>query len=152
MPAKKKEPAPLDLPELPASTILDRNVPVNGGGRRPTPPPLKPAPQDQEGFVELPKDFHAIEQLMLPGNTSDELDVRSELNTLQIVHIARARFIARRYRVKAQNEFVDDLLRLMISHKRKGRKEVVAAHQSASMGDSERATGVWANMQRNLRA
>ena len=146
--ATRKSKEENQLPGIPQEAIMQEEMPDLPRGRHPTLPPFG---TDEGSATEVPEDFFVPRELMLPGETSDELDCRTEVNALQQIHIARGRFIARRYRTAHLNHFINDLLRLGISLKRKGRKEAVQAHQSASMGDQEAAAGVWAGMKQNMR-
>lgn len=137
---------PTDRPIKTEETLEEQYTPLEiGVGRK----LFNPLHGEKEQAAEIiPEDFHVTRELMSPGRNSGELDVRAEVNEMQLVHIARARFEAKRFRSKALNAFCDDFLRLSVSLNRKGRKEVVQVHQHMNMGDQEAATGVWAAMQR----
>lgn len=138
--SRKAEEVEIDLPE-------EIVAPHPAGGRKPIPVPFGGGGFGDDGDTEeIPEDFSPIKELMIPGKNSGELDVRSDINELQMIQMARARFIAEDWFTPALHDFVDNVLRLSVSKGRKGRKEVVAAYQSATMGDGEAATGVWARM------
>lgn len=115
-------------------------------GRTPVPVPL-----GSDDDIMIPEDFSSVREMMSPGKTSGELDVRSDINDLQMIQMARARFIADDWGVPALHAFVDNLLRLSVSKQRKGRKEVVEMHRSALYGQTEAASGAWGSLMNRMK-
>lgn len=54
-----------------------------------------------------------------------DVEVKTELNDVEIVTISKLRFMAERYRVPVLNEFTNNLMTLKISRARKGRTEFI---------------------------
>lgn len=66
-----------------------------------------------------------------------DVEVKTELNDVEIVTIAKLDFIAERYKIPALNEFTNKLMTLKISRNRKGRGEFIQGLHA----DERRDTG-----------
>lgn len=135
--------------ELPEALRVPVEEPSNDNGRHPTLPLLLAAANPemrraikQAGAEEhhkgsgLIEDYNALERLLEPGSPED-LDTRTELNELQIIHFARAEAMAKYYKSAVLTDFVASVKRKQISKGRKGRKEFVSAFQSVNTSEGE---------------
>jgi len=100
-------------------------------------PMLAGAQDSQSHAASFLEDYNALERLLEPGNSQEDLDARTELNELQIVNYARGEIMAEFYHSKILASYVASLKRKMISKARKGRKEFVSAFQSSQYGEVE---------------
>lgn len=87
------------------------------------------------------EEYSGVQEILNPGRTAAELDARTEVNTLQMIHFSRARVIARRFGIKYLDDYVTSIERLALSHKRKSRLEHVRALNGLQQQD-ERAQGL----------
>ena len=97
--------------------------------------PRHASPQ-QDTMISL-EEYNAIQELLHPGRTQEELDARTDVNSLQIIHFSRARIIAKRFGIKYLDEYVSNLERLSLSHKRKSRLEHVKALSGLNQTDQK---------------
>ena len=131
-------------PAIPLPREAPRSRSAKPKGRKPTAPSLlrsiNPMLAGQEDKLSdaahFLEDYNALERLLEPGSPED-LDARSDLNELQILHYARAEAMAEFYHSKILKDFVLSLKRKMISKQRKGRKEFVQAFQSSQYGEAD---------------
>lgn len=112
-----------------APATSDEQAPDMGFSR-----PHKSANDDSMISME---EFEAIREILHPGRDANELDARTDLNTLQIVHFSRARIMAKRFGLPYLNAYVTNLQRMSLSKQRKSRKELVSAIQGAAQGSEE---------------
>lgn len=98
------------------------------------------------------EDYNPLSELLSVGKDPLDIDARSEVNELQMIHIARARIIAEHFDIPLLKSFVRHILTLSLSKGRKSRKEFVQAFQSANMGETEATAGILANMTSKLRS
>lgn len=80
--------------------------------------------RNDDTLVSL-EEFNAVAEILHPGRTPEELDARTEVNSLQIIHFSRARVMAKRFGIKHLDLYVTSIERLSLSHKRKSRLEHV---------------------------
>lgn len=114
-------------------------------------PPSLARFQPREAATVSLEDYNALRELLSPGVSDDELDARSDVNTLQIIHFARARSMSDHFNIPSLRNFVTDFLRLSLSKDRKSRSEFVRAFQSANMGETEAQAGILNRLQGKLR-
>lgn len=101
--------------------------------------------------VSSEDDYNALAQLLSVGDNESDIDARSEVNELQMIHMARARVVAAHFSIPKLNDLVRHILTLSLSKGRKSRKEFVAAFQAANMTDNEATAGIIANMTQKLK-
>jgi hypothetical protein len=106
----------------------------------------------EKDAAELMEEYNSMKELLDGGDPSKpfELDSRTEVNELQILHFARAEAMAEYYGIPILHDFVTNIKRLSISKNRKSRKEFVAAHQSSLYGQSEIQASGFANIGKHL--
>lgn len=141
---KKKGPAY----ELEEPTEVEEEIPIaevvqeNEGGREDSLPDIlggktesekeeppqgfRHASPNDDSMVSL-EEYEAIKEILNPGRNEAELDARTEVNTLQVIHFSRGRVIAKRFGIRYLDQYVTSIERLMLSHKRKSRMEHVKA-------------------------
>lgn len=56
---------------------------------------------------------------------SAEIEQKTELNTDEVLVISRLLFASQRYSLVGVDEFINNLLRLKVSHQRRGRREFI---------------------------
>lgn len=105
-----------------------------GGRRESVPSMLTPVAPSGAGFLE---DYNPLDELFSEGKGDNGLDLRTELNEIQIIQFARARAIAAYYKIPQLAVFVKNIERLSVSKGRKGRREFVEAFRAASVSDAE---------------
>ena len=71
-------------------------------------------------------------ELLRAGDDEYGIDLRTDLNDVQIIQFSRARIMADQFHIRSLAEFVEHIERLSVSHQRKGRKEFVEAYKSAN--------------------
>lgn len=118
------------------------------GGRNQSLPPLL---ESLSSSMTTEEEFNALAELLRVGDNDQDIDARSEVNELQMIHMARARIIASHFNIPRLHDFVRHILTLSLSKGRKSRKEFVAAFQAAHMTDNEATAGIIANMTSKLR-
>jgi hypothetical protein len=106
----------------------------------------------EKDAAELMEEYNSMKELLDGGDPSKpfELDSRTEVNELQILHFARAEAMAEYYGIPILHDFVTNIKRLSISKNRKSRKEFVAAHQSSLYGQSEVQASGFSNIGKHL--
>lgn len=90
---------------------------------------------EQQTAMQL-DEYNALERLLEAG-TPEDLDTRTELNELQILHFARAETMADYYSSSVLRDFVSSIKRKQISKERKGRREFTEAIKGAFLTDGE---------------
>lgn len=93
------------------------------------------AAEQQQTAMQL-DEYNALERLLEAG-TPEDLDTRTELNELQILHFARAETMADYYSSAVLRDFVSSIKRKQISKERKGRREFTEAIKGAFLSDGE---------------
>lgn len=159
MPQLKPTPdiIPTEPPKKPNATKKTKapkkkaSIMEDHGGRNPTLPPALAA-LDPTTAMEMGEDYNPLTELLSVGKDEADIDARSEVNELQMIHMARARVIASHFDVPRLNDFVRHILTLSLSKNRKSRKEFVQAFQAANMGEAEAQAGIIANMTNKLRS
>lgn len=138
-------------PTLP-SLLLGKHhkvIGVNGGNGHREPDEFDvPRGAPAQGSMQL-EDYNALERLLEAG-TPQDLDTRTELNELQILHFARAEIMAEYYGSDRLRDFVASIKRKQISKDRKGRREFTEAMRGAGMNDP--AGGTFNSIQDRLRS
>lgn len=137
--AKKKEVSrqvPIDEPEhqngggrvqsLPSVLERRKREPAEVIEEEPQPQGNRHASREQDTMISL-EEYNAVAELLHPGRTPEELDSRTDVNSLQIIHFSRARVMAKRFGIRYLDVYVTHIERLSLSHKRKSRLEHVKA-------------------------
>lgn len=133
--AKKKEQKTLEesadngrkptLPSLLLTNHHKKNQGINNGNGKSKPSFDEVPMAEMSGSMPL-EDYNAFERLLEAG-TPEDLDTRTELNELQILHFARAEIMAEYYKSNVLRDFVASIKRKQISKNRKGRTEFTQA-------------------------
>jgi len=92
------------------------------------------------------EEYEAVREILHPGRNQGELDARTEVNTLQLIHFSRGRVIAKRFGIKYLDEYITSIERLSLSLKRKSRLEHVKA-LAGIMQNDQQANGILSKLQ-----
>lgn len=92
------------------------------------------------------EEYEAVREILHPGRNQGELDARTEVNTLQLIHFSRGRVMAQRFGIKYLDEYITSIERLSLSLKRKSRLEHVKA-LSGLMQNENQANGILSKLQ-----
>ncbi len=79
---------------------------------------------------------------------SKNLIAKSELSQEQVVEVCKLKHIARKYKLTAINDLINDFLEGMISNKRKGREEYIKALQAVR--ENKENLGMFGNMRNKI--
>lgn len=121
---------------------LEPEVSSKPEGRKQTLPAMllaknsMPDPNQQTQTSIQLEDYNALERLLEAG-TPEDLDTRTELNELQVLHFARAEIMAEYYNSATLRDFVASIKRKQISLNRRGRREFTEAIKGALLTDGE---------------
>lgn len=124
----------------------------NGTGRNPTMPPMimNATGRGKEETGNVLDEYNPLKTLFEGGDK--DIDLRTELNDLQIVQLSRAAVFSDFHKVGMLDKFCQSIMRKSVSKSRKSRKEFVTAFQAANMGEGAESAGAWANMMGRLRS
>lgn len=99
----------------------------------------------QDTMISL-EEYEAVREILHPGRNQGELDARTEVNTLQLIHFSRGRVMAKRFGIKYLDDYITSIERLSLSLKRKSRLEHVKALSGVMQGDMQ-ASGLLSKLQ-----
>lgn len=103
------------------------------------------------GSSQLIQDYEPLRELLSPGDKPEDIDLRTELNDLQVVTFSVAIMVADHFEVPALKELIYGMERRQVSLKRKGRKEFVQSFQSAGLSDQGEAASIFSRMKDGIR-
>jgi hypothetical protein len=130
------------------SNNLEQNG--NGNGRVETIAPFL-AQAAGRGVSLAEEDFNALSELLSVGKNPKDIDARTDVNMMQIIHIARGRTMGEHYKWNALDSFISNILTLSLSRDRKSRLEFTHAVRAVMSGGMDEQNSFTQKMMESLR-